>query len=133
MSRGPTIRINNSQPFEIWRDKRVKARERAARKLLRIRRRELRRAAHTSRQDARDRGVTRYNGHPCKFHPTCMTRYVASGHCIECDRIRADLRRMAAGTYGKKGLRKVRAPRISGPRAPFIVERPAPSQKPVNH
>ena len=97
MSRGPSILINNSQPVEIWRDKRVEARERAARKLLRIRRRELRRAAHTSRQDARDRGVTRYNGHPCKFHPTCMTRYVAP----RSGRVKA---RPARSYFARRGL-----------------------------
>ena len=92
-----------------WQDRRAEARVTARRELERTRTRELRRAAHASRADAIARGLTTYSGHPCRYHPTCTTKYTSTGHCVTCDRERADQRRVRSGTFGR---RKPRAPRI---------------------
>lgn len=93
-----------------WRDRRAEARAQAREELERTRKRELFRAAHIARVDARERGNTTYTGSPCPYHPTNYTRFLSSGHCVICSRERADLRRRRNGTYGMNGRRKPRAP-----------------------
>ena len=104
-----------SQPhhrLERWQDTRAQAREKARRELARVRRRELRRAAHESRADARARGLSTYQGAPCRYHDRCNTKYTSTGRCLECSREDADKRRIRAGTFGRRGRRIPRAPRV---------------------
>ncbi len=107
-----------------WRDRRVEARESARRALERARRRELRRAAHASRADALARGLPRYQGSPCRYHPACTTKYASTGRCIECAREDADQRRIRNGTFGRRGRRIPRAPRAGQHHVSFVVIRP---------
>ncbi len=116
-----------SQPhhrIERWQDTRAQARETARRELERVRRRELRRAAHVSRSDARARGLSTYQGAPCHYHPNCTTKFTSTGRCLECSREDADKRRIRAGTFGRRGRRIPRAPRVGHRRVGFVVLQP---------
>lgn len=104
--------------IERWRDKRAAHRATAKQELERVRKAALRRVINASRQDALARGLTTYEGSACPQHPDNHTRYCSTGHCIECSRERADLRRQRAGTY--RGVR--RKPRSARVGRAFVIE-----------